>query len=423
MQNQDWEKLGEDIRRTVQDAIDSQDFNKLNQNINNTLNDAIGSVRSGLKSAGSALEGAAQNLSQEATRRAYQNAWRQGQRTKQDGETIIDQEQILARRDAQLFAKPTGTRVGGILMATFGGVFGAGFLLADLLIAAITTMTLGGVSDVQFLLQIFGFLAFGNVLMLWKGLRKLGYVKRFYVYRDEVRRLGYCEIKKLSEVTNKSQKKVLKELNRMISQRWFREGHVDEQRTSLIASDEVYKEYKLMLENQRTSAENERIRMEREAELADSVSPEVQEILKNGNDYIRMIHESNDAIPGIEISNKISRMEELVDRIFDRVEQDPSAVTGIRRLMDYYLPTTIKLLNAYEELDNQPVQGENIISSKEEIEKTLDTLNVAFEKLLDDLFQRTAWDVSSDISVLNTMLAQEGLKEDDFQKQAGKMDK
>ena len=62
------------------------------------------------------------------------------------------------------------------------------------------------------------------------------------------------------------------------------------------------------------------------------------------------------------------------------------------------------------------VQGENILSSKKEIEGTLDTLNMAFEKLLDDLFQDTAWDVASDISVLHTMLAQEGLTGNDFEK-------
>ena len=83
-------------------------------------------------------------------------------------------------------------------------------------------------------------------------------------------------------------------------------------------------------------------------------------------------------------------------------------------MMQYYLPTTVKLLEAYEQLDKQPVQGENIRNSKREIEKTLDTLNVAFEKLLDSLFQDTAWDVSSDISVLQTRLAQEGLTEGDF---------
>ncbi len=65
----------------------------------------------------------------------------------------------------------------------------------------------------------------------------------------------------------------------------------------------------------------------------------------------------------------------------------------------------------------QPVQGENILNSKKEIEDTLDTLNIAFEKLLDSIFQEEAWDISSDISVLKTVLAQEGLTKDDFQKE------
>ena len=109
-------------------------------------------------------------------------------------------------------------------------------------------------------------------------------------------------------------------------------------------------------------------------------------------------------------------MELLVDRIFDRVEQNPDSVNDMRRMMDYYLPTTMKLLEAYKELDAQPVQGENILNSKKEIEETIDTLNIAFEKLLDSIFRDTAWDVSTDISVLHTVLAQEGLTEDDFEK-------
>lgn len=75
---------------------------------------------------------------------------------------------------------------------------------------------------------------------------------------------------------------------------------------------------------------------------------------------------------------------------------------------------TVKLLNAYAEMDRQPVQGENIRKSKEEIDSTLDTLNQAFEKLLDSVFEDTAMDVSSDISVLHTLLAQEGLTGSDF---------
>ena len=137
----------------------------------------------------------------------------------------------------------------------------------------------------------------------------------------------------------------------------------------------------------------------------------MQKVLEEGDAYVKKIRACNDAIPGVEISEKIARLELLTDRIFDRVEQNPGSVSDIRKLMEYYLPTAIKLLEAYEELDAQPVAGENILSSKAEIEATLDTLNVAFEKILDSLFQDTAWDVSSDISVLNTVLARGRLKE------------
>ena len=84
--------------------------------------------------------------------------------------------------------------------------------------------------------------------------------------------------------------------------------------------------------------------------------------------------------------------------------------------MDYYLPTTVKLLKAYEELDAQPVQGTNIMNSKKEIENTLNTIDAAFEKLLDSFFEQAAWDISSDISVLHNMFAQEGLTESEFEK-------
>ena len=181
-----------------------------------------------------------------------------------------------------------------------------------------------------------------------------------------------------------------------------------------MVSEDAYSQYKELMERksrQRTEEETMRSRKEEEEKR---LSPQVQEVIRTGEEYVRKIRQCNDAIPGEEISAKISHMELLIGRIFDRVKQAPESVADIRKLMEYYLPTTVKLLEAYEELDAQPIQGENITSSKTEIEKTLDTLNIAFEKLLDDLFQDTAWDVSSDISVLHTMLAQEGLTEDEI---------
>lgn len=83
--------------------------------------------------------------------------------------------------------------------------------------------------------------------------------------------------------------------------------------------------------------------------------------------------------------------------------------------MNYYLPTTVKLVISYQEFENQPVQGENIRNTKQEILDILDTVNNAFASLLDSLFQNDAIDISADISVLKTMLAQEGLTNQEFE--------
>jgi len=107
-------------------------------------------------------------------------------------------------------------------------------------------------------------------------------------------------------------------------------------------------------------------------------------------------------------------LELVIDKIFTHVEQHPDQLTEIEKFMDYYLPTTLKLVTTYREFDLQPVQGENIRSAKQEIEKTLDTINHAFETLLDSLFEDAAMDVSTDISVLKTILAQEGLTPNKF---------
>ncbi len=116
------------------------------------------------------------------------------------------------------------------------------------------------------------------------------------------------------------------------------------------------------------------------------------------------------------MTRKIDQMERVVDSIFEHAREHPEVIGDLERLMDYYLPVTVKLLDAYEDLDAQPVQSESIQASKREIEDTLDTLNVAFEKLLDSVFQEMTWDVSTDISVLHTVLAQEGLVDNPFDK-------
>ena len=142
---------------------------------------------------------------------------------------------------------------------------------------------------------------------------------------------------------------------------------------------------------------------------------ETQKILDEGQAFIAHIHQKNEEIPGEEISAKLDRLEQIVTGIFDQVEKSPESAPDLHRLMSYYLPTTQKLIDTYATLDAQHVEGENIESAKREIESSLDTINDAYEKLFDSFFQHTAWDVGTDVSVMKSMLRQDGLTEDEFQ--------
>ncbi len=473
MDNREWERFGEEIRRNVQDAVDSRDFSRLNQTITDAINGAADGITRGMKdAAGGITRGVRQsqmnrNGSKQGRRNSYRDKyqyhdaendseWQQnsdvnwnGQDAGQTGPRYNWNKAYYSRygnRDKTfeenegeytgstdtgkqlpaLYAGTTPAKVGGTVL------YGIGCAAGSVSLIGLAMILLAGFGTGDFSA---GFWAasggaaicaagFGCMAGVGSGIR--GRVKRFRGYISSLGSREYCNIKELAEHMGKSRRFVVKDLEKMIQKGWFRQGHLDMQKTCLMVSNDAYKQYTDLLQQkeqmrtetreQREEATKKRAReVQKEAEAPDSkLSPEVRKIIQTGEKYIQKIHDCNDAILGAEISAKISRMETLVDRIFDRVEQNPESVTDIRRMMEYYLPTTVKLLEAYQELDAQPVQGENIISSKREIEKTLDTLNVAFEKLLDSLFQDTAWDVSSDISVLHTMLAQEGLTEDDF---------
>lgn len=214
----------------------------------------------------------------------------------------------------------------------------------------------------------------------------------------------------------------------MIQKKALPQAHLDDEKTCLMLTDEIYQQYRYVQQQaKQRQQEEERQRKEREEAQkaamkaqqereaqAMAKSPELAAAIRQGREMIEQIRRANDRIEGEEISNKMFRLEQIVDKIFSQVEDHPEKLPDIRRLMNYYLPTTLKLLNSYEEFDNQPIQGENIKTAKEQIEKTLDTINLAFENLLDQLFTDEVLDVSSDISVLETMLKQEGLMGSEF---------
>lgn len=112
----------------------------------------------------------------------------------------------------------------------------------------------------------------------------------------------------------------------------------------------------------------------------------------------------DDNITDEKISAQIVRLEELTAKIIRQVKAEPAKLPQIRKFMNYYLPTTLKLLNTYVEFEDAGIEGENLKKARERIEATMDSLVKGFDKQLDDLYRSEAMDIDSDIRVMESML-------------------
>lgn len=145
-------------------------------------------------------------------------------------------------------------------------------------------------------------------------------------------------------------------------------------------------------------------------------NPELDQMIADGDGAIKAMRALNDSIQDETISRQIDRLEEVSSRIFQYVKDNPAKLPQIRKFMSYYLPTTIKLLTAYDQMSRQGVSGENITGTMEKVEGMMSTIVRAFEKQLDSLFGDEAMDISTDITVLENMMVREGLASDDLHK-------
>lgn len=143
-------------------------------------------------------------------------------------------------------------------------------------------------------------------------------------------------------------------------------------------------------------------------------NPEVDAILKERDRAISEMRRLNENIPDEKISAQIDHLEEVTRKIIDQVAAKPEKLPQIRRFMDYYLPTTLKILNAYDRMGAAGVSGENIDATKSKVEKMMDTIVAAYDKQLDSLFGEEALDISTDITVMENLLAREGLSGSGF---------
>ena len=427
MTKKDWQEAGDQIRDLVQNAIDSGNYSELSNTITDVVNSAVDGVQDVLKNSLSDL-GRQQACGGWSKRpEDLAGAERKSDRYAQSHDTVRRRQEAAERIRKSMQGKEyhpvprtkTPGLIAGKAMKWTGYSLGGMFAVTAGILAIVSGATGAELVLPMGIIDVF---LVASVALGIKGSRQEGLAKRFRRYQQVIGERTFCLIEELSAAIGKKPKFVQKDLRKMIRDGFFPQGYLDKKETCLITDQQTYQQYlqtEKAYEVRAQEAQADGRKAGAQQASASTAAPhgsEYQELLAEGQSYIRHIHICNDKIEDPVISEKLDRMEMIVTRIFTEAGRNPDIADDLKKMMSYYLPTTKKLLDAYCELDEQPVPGENIETTKQEIAATLDTLNNAFAKLLDDLFEEKAWDISSDISVLNTMHAQEGLTEGAFDK-------
>lgn len=389
MNNKGNSNLGDEIRDMVEKSIQQMDFKELNQKISSTINGAISEAKSAMEDVGLAPK-------------------------KQ-----VKKNQVVQQRPKEIIIpyKEKGN-VSGTVSSVFGGI--GLFLFGTAMIVFFILAMVFGVKSV-FTYLLFGFLPllFGSIFLFGNGIRLSRQAKRSKRYFFFLREKGYCSVESISQRMGLPTKKVREDIKKMLAQGIFPQGALDEQETCFIGNREYYSQYQEALESykQRMALDEQKKIIVQSENKQDGLCSQADSALHEGKVYLEEIQKVQKRIYEPEFSGKLQRLQTVIEQIFQHVRKYPQQIDEIRKFMDYYLPTTLKLVKAYENFSSQPIQGENITQAKKEIEETVGTINEAFERLLDSLYEDVTMDVSTDISVLHTMLAQEGLTESDFKKQ------
>lgn len=421
-----------DFWDVVQDAVNSGNYQQLNQQVKSTIDDTVDGIRKGMQSVGGEVQKEVKNAGDEF-RREMKNAkteWKQawqksgyGAGYQKSQEPAYQPEKRQENRQADSETRPQAAavyrknppgKVSGVVLAITGysltGIFVLSAIICGIVMAWWPTLPATILTVLMTGLAV-GFLGMG---IAGTVVRKRAV--RFQEYVKQIGNRTYCTIEELSQKTGRGRAKVLRDLKKMIEKRMFLQGHLDQQETCVIVTNETYQQY---LNTQEQAKLRESQQKELDAQRA-QLPEECQKILEEGRAYIQYIQKCNDEIPGEDMSQKLDRLKVIITRIFEEVGKNPALASDLRKFMNYYLPTTKKLIDVYREMDKETIISENVTKTKREIENTIDTINQAFENLLNSFFEEKALDVSSDISVLHTMLAQEGLTGRDFEGLTGK---
>ncbi len=375
-------KTGDEILKEVNRAVNTGDYSRLGDSIREQVKDAVDK----------ATANAGQNFNGRAS--APRTVTYSGGRFR----TPFFMKKISS-------SKGIGKIIGGSIGAVYVGFW--------TLIMAVATVAEPAVAIPAIITGIItGLFAF----MVHKGIEDRKLVKAYNKYGRILGKSEYFAINDLAIAAAENPDTIKKNIKKMIKKEYLPLAKMDMSESTVMLTNRAYQQYinaeasrQERERRERMEAVNTQARAVPNEQAAPTVDSKVTGIVNEGKAYIENIRRINAQIPGDEMSAKLFQLESIMQRIFQQVENEPECADDLKKFMNYYLPTTTKLLNAYVDLDKQPEVGDNIVKTKKEIEDAIDVINSAFENLLDSLFQDMAWDITSDISVMKTMMAQDGL--------------
>ena len=235
-------------------------------------------------------------------------------------------------------------------------------------------------------------LAAGGIALMLGGRGMKRRARRFAKYRTVVGARKAVSIAELASAADVRMAKAERDLELMVEKGlWGPQAYVDNGQDMLFLTAEAAREYHEM--------RNVRAKPAPESKVAPAPETESDNAFR-----ISAIRRANDRIDDAVLSAKIDRLEQVTGRIFRFIEANPASADKANTFLNYYLPTTQKLLDSYADFEEAGISGENLDKAKERIEQTMDSIIAGFEHQLDELYRETAMDIDSDIRVMETML-------------------
>lgn len=334
----------------------------------------------------------AQDAANQQTQQHQQAQPRQRDRQRERQHQRERTEDETKARDAvkSVTRSPATNSKSALTLMIFGAMAAAAgiFAITNPIQAAVIAGTLSG--QISAILQAAAILA-GGVGMFLGGISIKAAMKRYTNYMAVIGTLEAVSVDTLAKKTGYRRKRVCKDLQKMVEKSYFGpDAYLNMELGYLFRSSKADEE----LAAARSAAE-------KKTEEARAQSAGGYEAI------LRDIRTANDRIADPVISEKIDRLENITSQIFKAVERDPSKRAKIDTFFSYYLPTTLKLLDSYAQLESTEGSGENITQTKKSIESTMDSIIHGFEHQLDELYKDDALDIQSDIEVMKTMMNRE----------------